>query len=112
MPTDTESDDARCTDRQPLAPGDQLTIDWIVLSHANAAAAYGYPITVDVFVAPEDDAWHPDADGKVALLVEQDWLDATDSWQAEYARYYVDGVIVEAGDPLGHARIDSLEGQL
>lgn len=100
-----------------LSPGDQLTIEWVVIGHSNAAADYGYPIEVDVFVAPDDDYWSPGDDDRVALLTDADWLEAhpnepgTAGECAGYARYYIDGTIVDAEDPESHRRIKSLEVQ-
>lgn len=98
-----------------LQPGDQLTIEWVVIGHSNAATDYGYPIVVDVFVAPAEDAYSPDDDGYVALLVEQDWLDAhpnepgTGAECEGYAAHFIDGTVVDRTDPTTHRRVGGIE---
>lgn len=93
-----------------LQPASELTVSWRVHAHTNAAAIYWYPMVVDLFVPPAIDEAHPDDyPERVGLLVDQNWLDDQQDFEREYARNYVDGVVVDAAEPGEHSRIDEVE---
>lgn len=87
--------------------GEPFKIDWRVHGNVNAAEIAYYHQRVEVFMIS-----HHDED-VTRIYATQEWLDENEGGKgtenAEYARAYVEGTVVNPDDPFDHIRIDEPE---
>lgn len=87
-------------DPQHPEPGDQFTLEYRVVGHANSAALYYWTKELPVFVPPEEAF----GDDVPRLMVEQSYIEEADESDAEHCRAFIDGI---PADP-DHELISSL----